>query len=230
MPVVFSIEDGNIIYRVEDAEDIIIGPSTGLYKDKGESYSINGSKSMMLPERVDLIFAVGEELDKVSGWEVKKTPDLITSWVAHRLQRQLRFIRHNFEVGGLMIRCTEGFWVFELEQDLRTDLLKLQVEGGYILFGPDKDEDMEGFIGEIAHILRGHKNLKTIFSGEDKKYVLGSRKQQVVQDMLKGVGRKRSHKLLRAFKSVDKILTCSDEAFLKAGGGKQGLVSRKELL
>jgi len=226
----FEVKGNNIIYKVEGEDDVVIGPKTSLFKDKGESYPVNGSKDVTLPERVDLIFAVGEGLDKVAGFEVKKTPDLITSWVAHRLQRQLRFIRHNFEVGGLMIRCSEGFWVFELEDDLRHDLLKLQVEGGYILFGPDRDEDMESFIKTTAEILRGVKNLKTIFSGEDKKYVSGSRKQKAVQGLLRGVGKKRSSKLLKVFKSVDRILSCSDEEFLRAGGGKQGLKSRKELL
>lgn len=182
----------------------VIGPASALYYDSRETIAHKAAIQLHMEPRIDYIFTAG---NKVVGVESKKTADLISSWRARRLQRQLREMADVVDVPCLLIRADNSFFRdIKHFPELRNDLLKFQLLGGYILFGPTDDERIPDHLQIVRGCLTGKRNLRTIVSGTDLRKVRGTKQEIALQKLFRGCGPVMARKLLDEFGTVGAIL------------------------
>lgn len=132
--------------------------------------------------------------------EEKKLRDLISSWSARRLQRQLRkMLQANPEganvlalrASGAAPSLAETLWT-EIPQELCLDLLRWQLLGGIIAFLPYSPQAVLEALTDYRACLRPGRALLSVLAGDDRdkeKQATLSNTAYALIKMCKGVGR-----------------------------------------
>ncbi len=219
--------------RLRDGEKDY-GPATGLFVDAGESTpdEASGIIKAQLPHRIDYIYVVNNnEQPKIVGLESKKVGDLISSWRARRLQRQLRNMVETVDIPVLLVRPGDeiDFVMLDAWPEIQSDLVRFQMMGGYVWLAPYETEHLFEFLGETKSILSGNRNLRTIITGIDKAKPKGNKQEAALQAMLKGCGPVMAKKLIGQFRTVGRVLQATDTELRKSGATKGVVAQLKRL-
>lgn len=181
-----------------------LGKKSDIIADPGEFRGVAGVEHLQLPGRMDVVFSVG---DRVAAGEIKRPADLVTSHQRRRLQRQLRFIRQEADIGILFLRDFTMERVFMAQmiahnqnpryrrESLWQDLAGFQTQGGYVLHLPEDDAEAIEFI--LWYQTGLAMNGVRMFAGTDAP-VKARRKGTLLRD-IKGIGPKTERDLLRRY-------------------------------
>lgn len=204
------------------ADSTPLGPADRIYAD--------GKKQT--PGRLDFVFAAK---DKVVGVESKTVQDLISSWIARRLQRQLREMRSMVDVPCLMLRGLDSYYDMDDYPDIAVDLVKWQLlDGepfgpGLVLFGP-KGDPMK-YLTTVQAVMSGQRNLNTIVAGSDSTRIKGKNKRELsLQRAIPNVGPKTAARLAAEVGNLADVLLADDEVLTKAGANAKVLAGIREAL
>lgn len=228
----FKVKDEKLYFN-----DLLIGSAKSLYiahlpdfkgikneSNRGIVRATLPPAKVGIPVRFDIICCAD---GRVLGFESKHPADLINSYSNRRLSRQLSHLLSTVSVAGLIIRgkVPEEDRKGEWPRGLYKDLVRWQELGVRIIIGPEMDDELPEFIGELKSIL-GKKSKGVLTWSEKKEYDRGH-----LLRAIKGVGSLISQRLLEEFGTVEKALTASDEEWLKVRDVGVGIVkARREAL
>jgi len=217
----FVIKGSQLTYNGRE-----LGPSTALFADASErckGVGVVGDRQN--PERIDYLFVAG---DHVVGLESKTVDDLVSSWFSGRLQRQLRVLLESCDFGGLMIRGAENWHDIDGEPEVRNDLLKWQMLGGFVIFGP-KGSPLS-CLADVKACFSGQRNVRTAITRYEKREYQGGKQSQMLQAMFHGygMGPKTAERLLK-LGSVMVVLGATDKEWRECGATRKLIEARKLL-
>ncbi|HHT9130865.1 MAG TPA: hypothetical protein ACFYED_00055 [Candidatus Tripitaka californicus] len=166
--------------------------------------------------------------------EEKKLHDLITSWRARRLQRQLRKLLQENPAGanvlalraaGAVPTLAETLWT-EIPTELYLDLLRWQLLGGVVAFMPYAPQAVLETLTDWRACMRPGRALLSILAGDDRP----QRQQQeqltdtayALMKLCKGVGRATAASWAQAANQSLNTAINMDEQLLKQAGVRKG--------
>ena len=209
-----------------------LGPATALFADANEKLvgkGVVGDKQN--PERIDYLFVTDKPNEgKITGVESKTVDDLVSSWMAGRLQRQFRVLLETCDYQVLMIRGEPNWHDIDAEPEIRNDVLKWQMMGGLVVLGP-KLSPLSCLV-DVKMCLSGVRNVRTAIARYEKKVFDGTPQEKMLQGMFHGagLGPKTAAKLMTKFGTVMKVLSGTDKEWRTCGATKKLLAAKALIL
>ncbi len=206
-----------------------------IYIDVNEDYAVR-DRAEFAVARLPCDIAWRAQDGQVIGIEVKRSGDLMTSWLSRRLQRQVRALIEQVDVPVLGLRLSHspilGYDLYQFDSeilDLVLDLAAWSVGFGAIVFIPPND--VPDYLLMLRARLDSESGRRRILAGSDHRPVRdGSPCTNALQNLGLGVGPVIASRLEQAFGGdIVAILTAPDEELVRAGAHR-GIVRRiKEL-
>ena len=156
------------LYRVDQQSvklgDRVLGPLSTIYIDSRQhDYGLPGdTKRCQLPVG-DVLMVNGR--GQLILIEEKKPPDLVNSWFSHRMQRQLRRLAMEADIGVLGLR---GGFPDEWIEALALDLVKVQVVGLVLAWLPTYPDHYWDMLRALRATLQPGRHLLSPLAGRDK--------------------------------------------------------------
>jgi len=142
----------------------ILGPATTMYIDSRQhdyGLPVDAQKCQLPVGDILMVNQVGQLI----LIEEKKPPDLVNSWFSHRMQRQLRRIALEADIGVLGLRGgLPDIWL----EKLALDLVKMQVLGVVLAWLPDTPGDYWDMLRALRATLQPGRHLLSPLAGHDK--------------------------------------------------------------
>lgn len=214
-----TIKDGSFMFREK-----ALAPSSAVVAYWQEAPREEGVLHCQTPYRIDYLMAVGE---RVVGIESKRPQDLVSSYRARRLARQMRILMRAVDIPCLMLRenaWPKDEWVEDTPMELYRDLVRLQMLGVVLLPGPSLDKDILPWLNGYRLVLEGTRNVMYAVAGTDR-----PRPKSLLR-AIRGVGAKLEERLLARYGSVRLALLAPDNEWALCGARSNVLRSRQEAL